>query len=368
MTIVANGRKIDLSRPVRIAGAGPSGLSAAITLARAGVPVEVHEKGKGPGCRHHFDFQGIENWSWETDIVERLRGEMGLALDCPLYPVNDLHLIGPDLKEIPVHTEKPLAYLVQRGFGAGTLEDTLIRQAESLGVRIHCGSELGRQEADIWATGPPSATGVAAGYTFKTDHPPLSVCLLHKEYAPGGYVYLLVAGGKGTLATVLLRSLGRARQCLDKSRQLLCEKFGLEMEGVRGFGGIGFFRPLAARQRRALLVGEAGGFQDVLFGFGIHMALVTGHLAGRSLLEEVSFRTLCERGLQSTLRAGLANRFLFELGGRVGHRYLIRQAAQIGVRNFLSQWYRFGVSKTLMYPLARMWFHLRFREGSPRST
>jgi flavin-dependent dehydrogenase len=41
--------------------AGPAGLAAALTLARAGVLTVVHEIRHDVGARFHGDFQGIEN-------------------------------------------------------------------------------------------------------------------------------------------------------------------------------------------------------------------------------------------------------------------------------------------------------------------
>jgi flavin-dependent dehydrogenase len=344
---------------VRIAGGGLSGLAAAITLAGEGVPVEVHERGRGPGCRHHFDLQGIENWSGEDDVASNLRA-LGFSLDCPLYPVHELHLLARDLEDVVVRTDRPLAYLVHRGFRGGTLDDALSRQALSLGVSIRSGSTLRRDEADVWATGPPSATGIVAGYTFKTDHPFLCLCLLHEECAPGGYVYLNIAGGEGTLATVLLHRFERARDCLRRSRELLAGRFGFSMKGAVSFGGVGYFGLPGVGREGLTTVGEAGGYQDLLFGFGIHMALLTGRLAARAHL---GHRGDVHRGMervQSILKASLSNRLLFEWGGYAGHRYMIRRARKLGPRSFLSRWYRFGTAKRLVYPLARAWFGLRF--------
>ena len=350
------------NKAVRIAGAGPAGLSAAITLARAGVPVEVHERGPRPGCRHHFDFQAIENWSSDEDVLAELRG-LGLDLDMPRHPVRELHLMCGDDDVVRTKTERPLAYVVQRGPGAGTLDDALARLAARLAIPIRCHSKLDGTDADIWATGPSGATGIVAGYTFETNHPSVAVCLLDERYAPGGYVYLLVADGKGTLATVLLHSFERARACLDGARELVSGRFDLEMRRTRRFGGIGQFRGPSSSRDALSRPGEAGGFQDLLFGFGIRLALTTGHLAARSLIEDEG----CEpqrRKIEEILRASMSNRLLFELGGTLGHRYLIRQAARRGPRAFLADWYRFGTTKAALYPLAKLWLRRRVRNHS----
>ena len=49
------------TRVTRIAGAGPSGLAAAIVLARAGRAVEVHEAKGDVGTRFIGDLQIIES-------------------------------------------------------------------------------------------------------------------------------------------------------------------------------------------------------------------------------------------------------------------------------------------------------------------
>lgn len=49
--------------PIKILGAGLSGLSAAITLAKAGQPVDVFEVENEVGKRFRGDLEGLENWS-----------------------------------------------------------------------------------------------------------------------------------------------------------------------------------------------------------------------------------------------------------------------------------------------------------------
>jgi flavin-dependent dehydrogenase len=341
------------SKVVRIAGAGPAGLSAAITLARAGLPVEVHERGPRPGCRHHFDYQAIENWSSEEDALEQL-DRLGLDLDVRFYPIRELHLMRGKGPIVRTSTERPLAYMVQRGPGPGTLDDALACRARELDIPIHVHSKLARDQANIWATGPSGATGIVAGYTFETNHETLALCLLDEQLAPGGYVYLLVAGRKGTLATVLLHSFERARACLDQARGLLDGRFELDMKRVRAFGGVGQFRAPSSSSDGLSCPGEAGGFQDLLFGFGIRLALTTGHLSARSLIEGEELEP-SRQEIQGILRASMSNRLLFELGGSLAHRYLILQAARRGPRTFLADWYRFGTGKAALYPLARVW-------------
>src|SRR3954452_18324597 len=64
--------------PIRIAGAGPAGLSAAIGLARRGHRVEVFERNAGPGQARHAEWDAIENWTTPEDFLALL-GDWGIA-------------------------------------------------------------------------------------------------------------------------------------------------------------------------------------------------------------------------------------------------------------------------------------------------
>jgi flavin-dependent dehydrogenase len=53
--------------PINIRGAGPSGLTAAVLLARAGREV-VYERAPDVGCRRHGDLEAFENWTTPEDV------------------------------------------------------------------------------------------------------------------------------------------------------------------------------------------------------------------------------------------------------------------------------------------------------------
>ena len=100
------------------------------------------------------------------------------------------------------------------------------------------------------------------------------------DVAPGGYAYLLVQGGFGTLSVCLFSRFREARHFLQRARELFTRCAGLSMRHPRPFGGAGTIAlPRTARVGNTLLAGEAAGFQDPLWGFGIRNAILSGHLA-----------------------------------------------------------------------------------------
>ena len=127
---------------VEISGAGPAGLAAALTIARAGGHARVYERRDDVGARFHGDFQGLENWTTKTDVLEELN-ETGIAPGFEHTPVNEVICFGPggDI-ERKVRSQQPLFYLVRRGSEAGTLDYSLKQQALAAGVEIRFGETL----------------------------------------------------------------------------------------------------------------------------------------------------------------------------------------------------------------------------------
>ena len=88
-----------MKHPVTIVGAGPAGLTAAITLARRGYPVTVWEQHSDVGFRFHNDFQGLENWSSDSDVLTELRS-YGLQPDFECVPVSNGVVFTPGCEEL----------------------------------------------------------------------------------------------------------------------------------------------------------------------------------------------------------------------------------------------------------------------------
>jgi flavin-dependent dehydrogenase len=107
-----------------IVGAGPAGLACAIALARAGIGVVVHQQRDRVGGRFHSDFQGLENWSREDDVLEELASS-GFGSSFDHTPVSRVVAFDAWGSRYAIASSKPLYYLVRRGWQPGTLDRSL---------------------------------------------------------------------------------------------------------------------------------------------------------------------------------------------------------------------------------------------------
>ncbi len=313
-------------RPVRIAGAGPSGLAAAIVLARAGRAVEVFERRSCCGARFGGDLQGLENWATGVDPLAEFRA-LGIETDfhaAPCYRGTQTDGVHEDVFAF----ETPAFYIVKRGDVPGSLDRSLARQALALGVDIRFGTACPESTADIEATGPRGRAPFAidTGIVFETDAPDCAVALLNDDVAPGGYAYLLITEGYGCCCTMLFSDFRSIHRRFERARELLIERRGITVRDPRQVGGLGHVRARAAwlsgGSRR---VGEAAGLQDFLWGFGIRLAVRSGALAARSLVDGVDYAAAADAAFAGRLRIGVANRWLWERSA--GHGYAIVRRA-----------------------------------------
>ena len=327
--------------PVSIVGAGPAGLSAAITLARAGFPAVVYERAKTVGSRFVGDFEAIENWTSTRDALDEFRS-IGIASDFEHTTLHEGFLFDAWGRRRRVASRDAPFYLVRRGPDVGTLDRALEAQALREGVEIRYETEAPARGTGIVAAGPRRTDAVDVGYVFETTMPDGLFAVMADRIAPKGYGYLLVSRGRGTLACCMFDRFREANGCLDRTVEFFRGRTGLDMVNPRRFGGVGNARwPSAFQEGEALHVGEAAGFQDALWGFGIRMAIVSGHLAARALVSgrPREFDRLWRERLGGLLAASIANRSLYRRAGDLGYALLIRRLAQSDAREFLHRLY-----------------------------
>ncbi len=350
---VANGATV--SDPVDVRGAGPAGLAAAIAVARAGCRVIVRERRADVGGRFHGDFQGLENWSRPGDVLEEL-SERGIS-GFDAHAVRRAVCFGPDGRPYEARSPAPIFYLVRRGSGPGTLDGALKRAALELGVDLRFRDASPPPGRGIVAHGPARGDTIAVGYTFTTEMDDGAYVALSNRLAPSGYGYLLIAGGLGTLAACLFSAFDRRDEALERTGAFFEREVGMRMRDPLRFGGVGSCLAPPRRSTPDLsFVGEAAGFQDALWGFGIRYALESGDLAGRCWArgEPEAFDRAWRRTIGGALRRGLVNRLAFAALGNLGYAALARWVARADdAREWLRRRYARAGWADLVYPLAR---------------
>jgi hypothetical protein len=360
--------------PVRIAGAGPAGLCAALLLARGGVTVEVREKRGTVGARFRGAVHGIENWSTPESFGERL-GAWGLDLGAALNACHELTLCDEDSCRT-IRSTQPLFYLVRRGSEAGALEATLLELARDSGVTVKLGATFAPDEIDLDATGPSSARRVCAeaGIHFRTRSPDGAVALVSRRATPCGYAYLLVNAGRGSLSAVRFDGRPVERDQLASCERLLRRHVDIDIDEPHpgaGFGSLSLLGQLARNGAWAL--GEAAGLQDFLWGFGIRRALESAALAARSWREGADYPGLARQAFQLPDRAALVNRYVWDKTAALGlHVYAERLCRHGDVRTALLRATTETALHRALYPLLSRRLITRFphlaQDGGRRRT
>ncbi|MFQ5644740.1 MAG: NAD(P)/FAD-dependent oxidoreductase [Thiogranum sp.] len=348
--------KITNRQLVEISGAGPAGLAAALAVARGGGHARVYERRGDVGARFHGDFQGLENWTTKTGVLAELE-ETGIAPDFEHSPINEVTCFGPggDI-ERKVHSQQPLFYMIRRGSEPGTLDYALKQQALAAGVEIRFNETLRKLPAGgIVTEGPHRADAIAAGYLFETDMADGAYAVVSEQLAPGGYAYLLICNHRATLATCLFSDFHNERRYLERSVDFLTGKLGVHMDNPRRFGGTGNFAlPKSARKRNILYAGEAAGFQDPLFGFGIRFAVLSGAAAGRAQLSGhlEQYETFWKHRLRDYHKTAAVNRWFYERLGNRGYSRMLRHYPEgRDIRERMRRSYAPRLWK-------RIWYHL----------
>jgi len=340
---------------IKILGAGPAGLSAAITLASRGRRVTVYEKNPDCGMRFRGDFQAFENWSSPTDIFDTLHS-LGIATDFWHNPILKAQFFDYKRNERTLHFERPALYLIRRGALPGSLDISLKQQAQSHGVNLVFNTKIAEDEADIVAGGPTRADGIVRGITFQTTFSHEPVMILDDTIAPKSFAYLLISDGRGCLGTGLTKHFNRADDYLDRTIQAFTDLYHLDIQNPKRYTGYGNFTLKTRYYKNGrYYVGEAAGLQDYLFAFGLRQAIVSGNLAATSILDGKDFDGLMNQTLVPQLRISLVNRFLFSMLGNNGYSRALERGKRItNPLRQMNKIYNTRVLHKALLPLARL--------------
>src|SRR5437764_7695913 len=155
-------------RPIRIAGAGPSGLAAAIALARDGREVEVHEARGDVGTRFIGDLQIIESAS-ENEPVPIFLDRIGIQRNFYFRPADWATFYDHRGLARMIRSGEPYGWFIRRGAEEGSLDRGLLAQARDAGAKVTFNSRLPIDVADIVATGRAAPDGLARDVNWHTD-------------------------------------------------------------------------------------------------------------------------------------------------------------------------------------------------------
>lgn len=348
--------KYNHNEKIQIAGAGPSGLAAAITLAQAGYKVVIHEAHHEVGFRFQRDLQGLENWTQKEDVLEEFT-RLGITTDFNFIPYTSGSSFDAWDNEYQLNCNKPIFYMIERGPGAGTLDNALLNQALSLGVEIRYNSRL--QQIDglgIFAEGPKSANGLSVGYHFETDMKNGFWIICDNKLSPKGYAYLLVMNGYGTVKSCMFSDFKHQHLYVQRTVAAFERLVDLKMINPQPHAGVNnFFIPTTALQGNYPIVGEQAGFQDNLWGFGIRTAITSGIMAAHSIMDKSNYDATWKKTLAPIMETSLVNRLIFGALGNRGLRWYLRHLHnQPDIRQYLYQQYRPSFLKKLIFRLAKM--------------
>ena len=345
---------------INILGAGLSGLSAAIVLANAGKEVHVFEVRKDSGARFDGDFQGIENWTSSPDFFDEMKS---WGIDPHSFKSNEFNTVDlahPDDVITQPKTENVAFRVVERGTDDHCIDQGLKKLALEAGATIHYGSKKPPEECHIIAAGPKESSAVAFGEIFHTDHPNHVTLQLNDKLAPGAYSYLIIIDGIGLICTCLWRQQKRSSRYLNETIAWYEEHYELNRKPIKRVGGKGDFSlPNKYFHKGRYYVGEAGGLQDFMWGFGMRYAITSGALAAHSILGKCDYEVEIRKRLIPLVKSSAINRFLLNRVGNRGFKLAARYWMWDQKRKgdgllFMRRLYAPSIFRNILWPITKL--------------
>lgn len=311
-------------KEIKIAGGGIAGLVSAINLKRAGFEVFIFEKEKKIGNHYPKNPQLLPNWFSKKNILEEI-AECGIKIKF-LREIKEIEIKLPYQKIEIVSKKEPIGYVVLRG-GKGSLEDNLRKIAEKAGVKFVNNffvKEKDFQKFNIVAIGKSKILTIGYGQVFKGNFNPKKLIVsLDPKYSPSlGYCYLFPFSEKKAILKIskkfaekisLKENLAKFKKEVLKSN----EEFLYDFWTKRSFK-----IPKKAKINNTLFVGEAAGFQDPLFRFGLRYAIISGYLAAKAIIEGKNYDLLWKKLLLPEFKKINLFREIFEKIKKEGFKNL----------------------------------------------
>jgi len=302
------------SKPVKILGAGLSGLTCALNLAKAGYKVDVYERCPLVGGHYKQNPQMLPNWFSKEDVIEELE-KCNIKINW-INKIEQIEIYLKDQKVVFYGKKSPIGYTVLRG-GEDSFEADLAKQAVSQGVRIITNFEKDIK-VDVVATGVSKILTVGYGQVYQGKFDPATLkVLFNPDYSPTvGYCYFFphsreVATVK-TSKTLKDEGVDVKKNLEEFKKQYLGEKirrenFLYDFGTKRSFG----IPKSAISSQGTFLVGETAGFQDELFRFGMRYAIISGYLAAKAIIQDLDYDELWKKRFLSEFQRTARVRKIF---------------------------------------------------------
>ncbi|MDP7330025.1 MAG: NAD(P)-binding protein [Candidatus Marinimicrobia bacterium] len=298
------------NKSIQIAGGGIAGLTVALQLKQSGFNPIVYEKETEVGGGRDGDYEGLENWIFSKPVPDFFN-DFGINFNrLTTFPINQFVVHSQNSKPFTIYNKHPFFYMVSRGKKSNDLDFQLFQQCKTHGVQFEFGKKA-PDSCQIIATGTTRAAAFIQGTNFETVLPNQVHLLLGKRFAPKGYAYLIILNGRGTLATAFKKSNNLKSDSFKNSMNYF-NSMGLKIPPGKPFGGRGSFSLPIGSMQPPYKIGEAGGFQDYLFGFGIRMSMMSGQAAGLSIMGKKRESKKIIKALNQKRRLSFLNRIIYE--------------------------------------------------------
>ena len=316
---------------IHILGAGPSGLCAAINIARTGGKAVVHERRAAIGMRFCPNLQGLRYLYMPP---EEFLPQLGLKADVKFHYFPRTVICTRKRKvELDCSGGSQMPFVLRGAGGTDggesrkdSLDAALFSEAEKLGVEFEFNSRARESDVQIVATGSKGEPDSAAlGSVFENSDFPrdCQLVMFDDRYSPRGWYSYILPVGKDEIEFVTCVSkphipqLARLHAKAMKERKEIADAVAGRKK-VASFGGSASSRiPKSAFVGGKYFAGEAAGFQDPYMGFGIAYALRSGHLAARAILGggKEDYDALWKKEFGYYLRKDAAYRLVMEMAG-----------------------------------------------------
>ncbi len=295
-------------------GGGISGLVAAILLKKNGYDPIIYEKKIQCGFGRNNDIEGLETWNFIQNPISFIRS-LDIPINFNFKSETQFEVHFDNSPSLMIKDKNPFFHFIKRGSDIGDIDKELQTYALSLGCEIRFNYTPKKEHMSIIATGTNHAKAYIQGYTFKTSLSNQTHLFLNDALSKTGYGYLIIWNGNATLAVAYKKIDDKNKDISNRLVKILEKKVDLKLpKNSKKFSNYGCFDINATKIDKfgKIYIGEAGGFQDYLFGFGMNSAIVSSFLAIKSITENENFIKLINKSIMPQMRASLVNRYLYQ--------------------------------------------------------